>query len=62
MQWCQGNFSFIKDIKTRQNRGDFRQNIESIEEMQCFYALLKRAFWADLRGSDNSPKKKNQKK
>jgi hypothetical protein len=44
IQWCQSNFSSLEDIKTRRNRGDFRQNIESIEEMQCFHALLKRAF------------------
>jgi hypothetical protein len=44
MQWCQRNFSSIEDIKTRRNRGDFGQNIESIEEMLCFHALLKKAF------------------
>jgi hypothetical protein len=44
VQWCQSNFSSIEDIKTRQNRGDFRQKIESIEEMQQFHAPLKWAF------------------
>jgi hypothetical protein len=43
MQWCQSNFSSIEDIKICQNRGDFRQKIESIEEMQQFHAPLKRA-------------------
>jgi hypothetical protein len=33
-QWCQSNISSIEDIKTRQNRGGFRQKIESAEEMQ----------------------------
>jgi hypothetical protein len=32
MQWCQTNFSSIEDIENCQNRGGFRQNIESIEE------------------------------
>jgi hypothetical protein len=39
-----GQLLFYRGYQTRRNRGDFRQNIESIEEMQCFYALLKRAF------------------
>jgi hypothetical protein len=30
MQWCQTNFSSIEDIENCQNRGGFRQNIESI--------------------------------
>jgi hypothetical protein len=29
MQWCQSNFASKEDIKTRQNRGDFRQKTES---------------------------------
>jgi hypothetical protein len=51
LQWCQSNFSSIEDIKTRRNRGDFRQNIESIEEMKDFMHPRKWHFWADLRGS-----------
>jgi hypothetical protein len=62
LQWCQSNFSSIEDIKTRRNRGDFRQNIESIEEMKDFMHPRKLHFWADLRGSDNSPDKNNQEK
>jgi hypothetical protein len=32
-QWCQTNFSSIEDIENCQNRGGFRQNIESIKKM-----------------------------
>jgi hypothetical protein len=52
MQWCQTNFSSIEDVENCQNRGGFRQNIESIEEMLWFSAPLKWAFLGlSLRGS-----------
>jgi hypothetical protein len=41
IQWCQTNFSSIEDIENCQNRGGFRQNIESIEEILWFSAPLK---------------------
>jgi hypothetical protein len=44
LQWCQSNFSSIEDFKNRRNRGDFRQKIESMEEMQQFHAPMKRSF------------------
>jgi hypothetical protein len=52
MQWCQTNFSSIEDVENCQNRGGFRQNIESIEEMLWFSAPLKWAYLGlSLRGS-----------
>jgi hypothetical protein len=52
IQWCQTNFSSIEDIENCQNRGGFRQNIESIEELLWFSAPLKGAYLGlSLRGS-----------
>jgi hypothetical protein len=52
LQWCETNFSSIEDIENCQNRGGFRQNIESIEEMLWFSAPLKWAYLGlSLRGS-----------
>jgi hypothetical protein len=57
---ARATFLPYKIYKNCLNREDFRQKIESIEDMQRFYAPLKKASWADIRGSDNGPDQTEQ--
>jgi hypothetical protein len=44
IQWCQTNFASIDDVENCLNRGGFRRNIKSIEEMLWVFAPLKPAY------------------
>jgi hypothetical protein len=62
MQWCQSNFSSIEDIKTRRNRGDFRQNIGSIRGDAMFPSTLEKGIFGLIpEGQIIVPKRKIKK-